>query len=91
MSLEIIQTTRFRRDIKRLQKQGKDLSAIQSIIKTLVKKKPLGPKLKDHKLVGDWKGHRDCHITPDWLLVYKLEGNELHLVRTGSHAELFDM
>ena len=91
MPLEIIQSTRFRRDIKRLQKQGKNLADLQSIIRTLVKKKLLEPKCKDHKLVGDWKEYRDCHIEPDWLLIYKVEGNELHLVRTGSHAELFNM
>lgn len=90
MPLEIIQTSRFKRDIKRLQRQGKDLADAQSIIKTLVDKKPLDPKFKGHKLIGNWQGHRDCHIEPDWLLVYKVEENELHLVRTGSHAELFD-
>ncbi|MBN4079985.1 type II toxin-antitoxin system YafQ family toxin [bacterium AH-315-C08] len=88
--MEIIQTTRFKRDIKRLQKQGRDLAVLQSIIKILIKKKLLDPKFKDHKLVGNWKGHRDCHIDPDWLLVYKVEDTELHLIRTGSHAELFD-
>jgi mRNA interferase YafQ len=86
----IVQSTRFKRDIKRLQKQDKDLAGLQAIIKILVKKKPLDLKFKDHKLVGNWKGHRDCHIDPDWVLIYKVEGNELHLVRTGSHAELFD-
>ena len=86
----VVQSTRFKRDIKRLQKQGKDLADLQSIIKTLVKEKLLDPKFKDHKLVGNWKGHRDCHIEPDWLLVYKVEAKVFHLVRTGSHAELFD-
>lgn len=89
MPLEIIQTARFKRDIKRLQKQGKDLTSLQTAIKTLVKKKSLDPKFKDHKLVGNWQGHRACHINPDWLFIYKVEGNELHLVSTGSHSELF--
>jgi mRNA interferase YafQ len=89
LSLEIIQTSRFRRDIKRLQKQNKDLGDLQSIIQTLVNEVPLDPKFKDHKLPGNWQGHRDCHIEPDWLLIYKIEENKLHLVRTGNHSELF--
>jgi len=65
LPLEIVQTTQFKRDIKRLRKQGKNLAALQSIIIKLVKKKSLDPKIRDHKLVGDWKEHRDCHIQPD--------------------------
>ena len=87
----VVQSTRFKRDIKRLQKQGKDLADLQSIIKTLVKEKLLDPKFKDHKLVGSWAGHRECHIKPDWLMIYKVKENELQLIRTGSHADLFDM
>jgi len=72
LPLEIIQTSRFKRDIKRLQKQNKGLGDLQSVIKTLVNQVPLDPKFKDHKLLGNWQGHRDCHIEPDWLLIYKI-------------------
>lgn len=90
MPLEIVESTRFRRDIKKLQRQGKDLGELKSIIKTLVNKQPLDARFRDHKLVGNWAGHRDCHIEPDWLLIYKIEEEELHLVRTGTHADLFE-
>ena len=91
MPLNVHQANKFKRDIKRLGKQGRDLSEIQTVIKTLVVEKPLGSKYKDHKLTGGWKGHRECHIKPDWLLIYRIDQDVLELVRTGSHAELFDM
>ena len=89
MPLQPIQSTRFKRDIKRLQKQRKNLQELKTIIENLVMEQPLDSKYKDHKLVGNWKGHRECHIEPDWLLIYRINGDKLELVRTGSHAELF--
>ena len=91
MPLNIRQANRFKRDIKRLGKQGRDLSEIQTVIKTLVAEKLLGSKYKDHKLTGGWKAHRECHIKPDWLLIYRIDQDVLELVRTGSYAELFNM
>jgi mRNA interferase YafQ len=91
LPLDIRQTTRFRRDIKRLQKQGKNLTPLQTLINALVRKQTPESKFKDHKLVGSWAGHRECHIKPDWLMIYKVKENELQLIRTGSHADLFDM
>jgi len=91
LPLTIRQANRFKRDIKRLGKQGRDLSEIQTVIKTLAVENPLDSKYKDHKLTGGWKGYRECHVKPDWLLIYKIDKDELELVRTGSHAELFDM
>ena len=81
--------TRFRRDVKRLEKRGRDLSKLRSLIAMLVSGDPLPARFLDHPLSGDWKQHRDCHIEPDWLLLYKIDGNELYLIRTGSHADLF--
>jgi len=89
MTLTIRQSTRFRRDVKRLQRQRVDLSQLQTVVEILVAQDTLGEKHRDHFLIGDWKGYRECHIQPDWLLIYRIEGDELQLVRTGSHADLF--
>ncbi len=89
MTLVIRQTTRFRRDAKRLQRQGKTLSRLKAVIETLVAQEPLANEYRDHTLTGNWQGFRECHILPDWLLIYRIEGEELQLARTGSHADLF--
>jgi mRNA interferase YafQ len=89
MSLVIRQATRFRRDVKRLLRQGVALSRLEEIIMILVAQEPLDERFRDHALVGDWKGYRECHVQPDWLLIYRIEGGELQLARTGSHAQLF--
>jgi mRNA interferase YafQ len=89
LPLEILQSSRFKRDIKRLQKQGKKLADLRTIIHALVEKQPLHPKLRDHKLMGDWEDYRDCHVGPDWLLIYKVKARQLYLARTGSHSEIF--
>jgi mRNA interferase YafQ len=90
MSLAIRQSTRFRRDVKRLLRQGVDLSKLEVIITTLAAQKSPDERFRDHALIGNWKGFRECHIEPDWLLIYRVEGNELQLARTGSHAQLFE-
>jgi mRNA interferase YafQ len=59
-------------------------------LELLIAREELPAIYKDHPLKGDWKGYRDAHIEPDWLLIYRIAGNELHLARTGSHADLFD-
>lgn len=89
MSLSIRQSTQFRRDVKRLKRQGADLKQLETVIKQLVTQNPLAEQYRDHTLVGNWKGFRECHIKPDWLLIYRIEDEELQLARTGSHAELF--
>ncbi|NEO14857.1 MAG: type II toxin-antitoxin system YafQ family toxin [Moorea sp. SIO3F7] len=58
-------------------------------IDNLLERKELEPKYKDHALTGNWSGYRDCHIEPDWILIYKISGTHLFLVRSGSHADLF--
>ena len=72
-----------------MRKQGKDLEKIKAVIDLLVAGEPLPPKNRDHKLGGDWIGRRDCHVEPDWILIYKLTEDELLLERTGTHADLF--
>jgi mRNA interferase YafQ len=89
MPLPIRQSAKFRRDVKRLLRQGTDLSRLELVIETLVAEHPLEARFRDHALVGNWKGYRECHIQPDWLLVYRISNDELQLVRTGSHADLF--
>ena len=82
-----VHTGQFRRDIRRAQKRGKDMSKLRVVLTLLIAAEPLPPRLKDHPLTGDWGGYRDCHIEPDWLLLYKIDDNDLILARTGSHAD----
>jgi mRNA interferase YafQ len=82
-------TNAFEKDSKKLQKRGKDLLKLKKIVSFLVQGKTLPQKNKDHKLTGNYLGFRECHIEPDWLLIYQIDRNELCLVRTGSHSDLF--
>ena len=84
-----IRGAKFRRDVKLAQRRGKDMPKLRALILLLLEGDPLPARCKDHPLSGAWEHHRDCHIEPDWLLLYKIEGNDLYLVRTGSHADLF--
>jgi mRNA interferase YafQ len=86
---QIIRSTQFKRDVRLAEKRGKDLAKLRELILLLIEEKPLPPNYKDHPLSGDWKHYRDSHIEPDWLLLYKVEGDDLYLVRTGTHADLF--
>ncbi len=81
--------TQFKKDVKLLQKRGKDMEKLRKIIIFLVEGEKLPRKNKDHQLKGTLKDCRECHIEPDWLLIYRIEGSELSLVRTGSHSDLF--
>jgi mRNA interferase YafQ len=80
----------FTRDVKRAEKRRKDLNKLKEAISLLAQEKPLPANYKDHPLKGDWKGFRDLHIEPDWLLLYQVDGNRLRLARTGTHSDLFD-
>ncbi len=85
----IVQTTTFRRDVKWLQKRGKDLGKLEAVVAKLVRGEALEPRHKPHPLVGDWKPKWDLHIEPDWLLLYEVSDDEVLLARTGTHADLF--
>ncbi len=85
----IFQTSQFKKDLKRLTKRGKDIAKLKSLVTLIAQDLPLEDRYKDHPLVGNWLGSHDCHIEPDWLLIYRLSENELFLERTGSHADLF--
>ncbi|RME65706.1 MAG: type II toxin-antitoxin system YafQ family toxin [Caldilineae bacterium] len=89
MALRIRQSTQFRRDVKRLRRQGADLTRLEEIVRALANEETLPSHFRDHALVGNWLGFRECHIRPDWLLIYRIENGELQLARTGSHAALF--
>lgn len=82
-------TGQFKRDVKLAQKRGKDLEKLRSIIRLLLLGAPLPRELGDHPLKGDWKPRRDLHIESDWILIYRVEGEEVRFERTGSHADLF--
>jgi mRNA interferase YafQ len=86
---QVAQTKQFARDIKRMKKRGKDLTRLQGIVRKLAQGNTLPPKNKDHALIGSWKPSRDCHIEPDWLLIYTTDDESLRLERTGSHSDLF--
>ena len=72
-----------------MQKRGKDMAKLRTVLSLLINAEPLPAALKDHPLTGDWSGYRDCHIEPDWLLIYKVDGDALMLERTGTHSDLF--
>ncbi|MDQ6868535.1 MAG: type II toxin-antitoxin system YafQ family toxin [Pseudomonadota bacterium] len=84
-----VHTGQFRRDTRRAQRRGKDMSKLRDVLSLLIAAEPHPPRLNDHPLTGDWSSYRDCHIEPDWLLLYKIDGNDLILARTGTHADLF--
>ena len=83
-----VRSTQFKRDARKAQKQGKDLTKLRRLLASLILQEPLSARHLDHLLRGIWKGYREAHIEPDWLLIYRIEGHELHLVRLGSHSDL---
>jgi mRNA interferase YafQ len=85
----IRRTAQFKQDVKRLQRQGKDLGKLKRVLESLVEGEGLAPGYRDHVLVGQYKGTRECHLEPDWLLIYELAESEIVLIRTGSHSDLF--
>lgn len=90
MVLTLLTTTAFEKDMRRVEKQGKDLNKLEEVVNLLQSQQPLPRRCRPHVLRGNWSGHWDCHLQPDWLLLYRLTEGELILVRTGSHAELFE-
>lgn len=89
--LDLVTTTQFRKDLKRIRKRGYDLSTLDDVLQTLLSEEPLPETNRDHALTGDYKGFRECHIEPDWLLVYAVDKGKLILTasRTGTHSDLF--
>ena len=85
----VVQSNAFMRDLKHMKKRGKDLSKLYDIVETLASGKTLSAKNKPHPLKGEWKPKWDCHIEPDWLLIYHVTDESVYLSRTGTHSDLF--
>lgn len=85
---KLSQTTQFGKDIKRMRKRGKNLEKLKAVVGSLSCGEPLDPKHRDHPLIGSWKHARDCHIEPDWVLIYTADSQVLRLERTGTHSDL---
>ena len=90
-TLEISLTSAFKRDYKLMKKKGMDISLLTEVITMLASGEPLPARYRDHERIGRWVGFRECHIQPNWLLVYRIENNLLVLTlsRTGTHSDLF--
>lgn len=91
MNLELYFTARFKRDYKLMLKRGARPSLLEEVVEMLRTRQTLPPKYRDHELTGSYTGFRECHIMPDWLLVYRVEEEQLvlTLLRTGTHSDLF--
>lgn len=85
-----VRSTQFRRDLTRLGRQGKNLAKLRGLLEQLVREEPLAARHRDHALRGPWNGYREVHIEGDWLVIYRVQGQDLQLARTGSHSELFE-
>lgn len=92
MNRDIVWTTQFKKDYKLAMKRHLNIELLDDVIRALSRGETLPEKYKDHALVGDWIGHRECHIQPDWLLVYRIDDDVLvlTLARTGTHSDLFN-
>jgi mRNA interferase YafQ len=85
----IRRTSQFKQDVKRMQRQGKDLDKLKRVLASLVEEEQLTAEYRDHVLVGQYRGTRECHLERDWLLIYEQAESEIVLIRTGSHSDLF--
>ena len=84
-----VRSSQFKRDVKKAEQRGKRMDKLRALLHLLIQEQPLPQACLDHPLKGSWKGHRGAHIEPDWILVYRIDGNDLHLTRTGTHADLY--
>lgn len=86
---EIRRSGQFKRDVKRMQKRGKNMDVLRDIVVQIAAGDTLDPRHRDHPLLGGYSGARECHLEPDWLLIYERTDTELILMRTGTHVDLF--
>ena len=91
--LKVVASNRFKKDLKLAHKRGLDLTLLNQVVEKLAMQEVLPTSLRDHALTGQWSNFRECHIKADWLLVYRIDEDELalFLFRTGTHADLFNM
>jgi len=87
--LKVSVTKRYVKDAERARKRKLDIDLLTAVVRQLSSRQPLAGRHRDHALTGDWNGFRECHIRPDWLLIYHVDGDRLILDRTGSHSDLF--
>jgi len=83
-------TTQFERDLRLLQRRGKDIEKLKQVLAALINEETLAERYRDHPLKGTYKNRRECHLEPDWLLIYKLNDAEIIFERTGRHSDLFE-
>jgi mRNA interferase YafQ len=88
--LNPVRSSQFKKDLKKARRQGKDLNLLKAVVVALSNEQVLEDRFRDHELTGNWRSYRECHVNPDWLLIYKVTDEELKLARIGSHSELFD-
>ncbi len=84
-----IYTKQFSKDVKKMQRQKKNLDKLKIVVRSLIAGEKLDPLHREHKLIGSYRGRRECHIEADWLLIYKVEGDQIIFERTGTHSDLF--
>lgn len=87
--LSISRKKKFEQDVERAKRRSRDLSKLKTVLKYLVEQVPLPQSYRDHPLKGEFNDCRECHLEPDWLLIYSIDGNNLILLRTGTHSDLF--
>ena len=83
-------TTQFERDLRLLQRRGKDIEKLKQLLEALINEEPLAEHNRDHPLKGNYRNRRECHLEPDWLLIYKLYNDEIIFERTGTHSDLYE-
>jgi len=83
-------SSQFKKDVKLAAKRGYKMTRLYEVMKALENEEVLDAKYKEHSLVGNYKGYLECHIEPDWLLIYKIDGRDLYFARTGTHSDLFN-
>lgn len=90
--LDVVLSNRFKKDLKLAARRGYSLELLDKVVEQLARQEKLAPKFRDHELTGNYAGFRECHVLPDWLLVYRVEASELmlFLTRTGTHSDLFN-
>jgi len=82
-------TNQFKKDVKLISKRGYNMNRLYKVMKALENEEVLDAKYKEHRLIGNYNGYLECHIEPDWLLIYKINGQDLYFTRTGTHSDLF--
>jgi mRNA interferase YafQ len=85
----IIFTSQFKKDVKLAEKRHKDMTKLLEVFRLLVGDETLPARYKDHRLTGNWQFHRDMHIEPDWILLYRIDDEDVVMARTGTHADIF--